>query len=77
MAQKRDNIKVVPSQLEANYLAEKRAKESKEADLMDEAMTEALQKARRTDNPNKIDFETLQMLIWWTQNALNDIHGFK
>jgi len=44
---------------------------------MDEAMTEALQKARRTDNPNKIDFETLQMLIWWTQNALNDIHGFK
>jgi hypothetical protein len=44
---------------------------------MDEAMTEALQKARRTDNPNKIDFETLQMLIWWTQNALNDIHGLK
>jgi hypothetical protein len=40
-------------------------------------MNEALHKARRTDNPNRIDYETLQMLIWLTQHALNELHEFK
>ena len=40
--------------------------ENQEADVIKQAMKEALAKARRTDNPNKIDFETLQVLIWWT-----------
>lgn len=49
----------------------------KEADLIKQAMNEALHKARRTDNPNRIYYETLQMLIWLTQHALNEIHDFK
>ena len=38
-------------------------------------MKEALHKAKKTDTPNRIDYQTLQMLIWWTQKSLSDIHN--
>lgn len=48
-----------------------------ETDLIKQGMYEALQKAKRIDDPNKLDCETLQMLIWWTQTALNEIFQLK